>query len=216
MQYHRLLLPLDHCTLWYITVFKVVWNLIVRFTSTNPICVYHNQWRVLCNQCCQCLWIVHSSFALWLSQMFIFCSMIYLKYCWNIKYIYVRNLQFLYNDGHFFPFLLVGFFFNKQNWGKRRVWRYQRVIRTVYQRRTDNTMAKKYKKKNNDLQRIHITRTPLTIGVELRCSGRVSSSCSTSCYSSNKPGDMLWMREWSESVYDKWNISVVICDTYIA
>ena len=62
---------------------------------------------------------------------------------------------------------------------------------SVNRRRTDNTMAKKYKKKNNDLQRIHITRTPLTIGVELRCSGRVSSSCSTSCYSSDKPGDML-------------------------
>jgi hypothetical protein len=146
--------------------------------------------------------------------MYIFCSMIYLKYCWNIQYIYVRNLQFLYNDGHFFPFLLVGFFFNKQNWrGKRRVWRYQNCIS---KKNRQHNGKQKYKRKNNDLQRIHITRTPLTIGVELRCSGRVSSSCSTSCYSSNKPGDMLWMREWPESIYDKWNISVVICDTYIA
>jgi hypothetical protein len=39
----------------------------------------------------------------------------------------------------------------------------------VYRRRTDNTMAKD-----------RVTRTPLKTGGELRCSGRVSSSCSTS------------------------------------
>jgi len=41
-----------------------------------------------------------------------------------------------------------------------------------------------YKTTNNDLQTIHIkdrvTRTPLETGDELRCSGSVSSSCSTS------------------------------------
>jgi hypothetical protein len=55
-------------------------------------------------------------------------------------------------------------------------------------RRTDNTMAKKkkYKRTNKDLQNIthktkdRVTRTPLKTGVELRCSGRVGSSCSTS------------------------------------
>jgi hypothetical protein len=36
-----------------------------------------------------------------------------------------------------------------------------------------------YKKANNDPQNIHIKRTPLKTGGELRCSGRVSSSCST-------------------------------------
>jgi len=42
------------------------------------------------------------------------------------------------------------------------------------------------KRTNNDLQNIHIklknrvTRLPLKTGGELRCSGRVSSSCSTS------------------------------------
>jgi hypothetical protein len=39
---------------------------------------------------------------------------------------------------------------------------------------------KKHKRRNNDRQNIHIKRTPLKIGGELRCSGRVSSSCSTS------------------------------------
>ena len=53
----------------------------------------------------------------------------------------------------------------------------------VYQRRTDNTMAtrKKYKRTNNDLQNINRLNStnPLKTGVELRCSGRVSSSCFT-------------------------------------
>jgi hypothetical protein len=46
-------------------------------------------------------------------------------------------------------------------------------------------MAKR-KRTNNDLQNIthktknRVTRTPLIIGGELMCSGRVSSSCSTS------------------------------------
>ena len=55
-------------------------------------------------------------------------------------------------------------------------------------RRTDNTMAKKkkYKRTNNDLlntthkTKDRVTRTPLKTGVELRCSGRVCSFCSTS------------------------------------
>jgi hypothetical protein len=32
--------------------------------------------------------------------------------------------------------------------------------------------------------------------------------------SSYKPGDKSWMRKGPESVYNKWNISVVICDRY--
>ena len=48
-----------------------------------------------------------------------------------------------------------------------------------------NGQKKKYKRTNNDLQNIYktkdrVTRTPLKIGGELRCSGKVSSSCSTS------------------------------------
>ena len=41
-----------------------------------------------------------------------------------------------------------------------------------------NGLKKKNKRTNNDLQNIHIK---LKTGVELRCSGRVRSSCSTSC-----------------------------------
>jgi hypothetical protein len=50
---------------------------------------------------------------------------------------------------------------------------------------TDNAMTKR-KRTNNDLQNIiqkatdRATRTPLKTKVELRCSGRVSSYCSTS------------------------------------
>jgi hypothetical protein len=57
----------------------------------------------------------------------------------------------------------------------------------IVYRRTDITMAKikntngqtminKYTYKSKD----RVTRTPLKTGVELRCSGRVSSACSTS------------------------------------
>ena len=62
-----------------------------------------------------------------------------------------------------------------------------------------------------------VTRTPRKIGCELRYSGGVSSSFSTSgtrrvnLY--YKPGDNSWMKKGPRSVYDKWNISVVICDT---
>jgi hypothetical protein len=49
--------------------------------------------------------------------------------------------------------------------------------------RQHNGQKKKYKRKNSDLQNIHIkhrvTRTPLKTGGELRCPGKVCSSCST-------------------------------------
>jgi len=53
-------------------------------------------------------------------------------------------------------------------------------------RKTDKTMAKRQKDKRNYLQNTayktndRATRTPLKTGDELMCSGRVSSSCSTS------------------------------------
>jgi hypothetical protein len=59
---------------------------------------------------------------------------------------------------------------------------------TVYRRRTDNTMAKRKSTKGqkNDRRNIYtyktkdrVTRTPLKTGGERRCSGSVSSSCST-------------------------------------
>jgi hypothetical protein len=73
----------------------------------------------------------------------------------------------------------------------RRVWRYQREvirIRILKKNRQHNDQKKKYKGTNNDLQNIHInlkakdwvTRIPLKTVGELGCSGRVSSSSSTS------------------------------------
>ena len=59
-------------------------------------------------------------------------------------------------------------------------------IRISKKNRQHNDQKKKYKRTNNDLHNIHIKlknrviRTPLKHGDELRCSGRVSSSCSTS------------------------------------
>ena len=82
---------------------------------------------------------------------------------------------------------------------------------------------KKYKRPNNDLQnntnktKDRVTRTPLKPGGELRCSGRESSSCSISGTHRvtlvTNPVINHEMRKGPESVYDKWNISVVICDT---
>jgi hypothetical protein len=56
----------------------------------------------------------------------------------------------------------------------------------ISKNRQHNDQHKKYKRTNNDLHSIHIklkdrvTRTPIKTGGDLRCSGRVSSSCSTS------------------------------------
>ena len=57
----------------------------------------------------------------------------------------------------------------------------------VYRRRTDNTMAKRKVQKDKQRSTKHtyktkdpVTRTPVKTGGELMCSGRVSSSCSTS------------------------------------
>jgi hypothetical protein len=58
----------------------------------------------------------------------------------------------------------------------------------------------------------HVTTTmtwsPLKTGGEFRCSGRVSSSCSTS--GTRRVTNPVISREGPESVYDKWNISVTI------
>ena len=71
----------------------------------------------------------------------------------------------------------------KNNHYLRRVWRYQGVNR----RRTANTMAKRKVQRDKQRSTKHthkakdrVTRTSLKTGGKLRCSGRVSSSCSTS------------------------------------
>jgi len=67
----------------------------------------------------------------------------------------------------------------------------------------------KTKRTNNDIQNIihktkdRVTRTPQKTGYELMCARRDPFYY--------KPGDKSWMRKGPESVYDKWNISVVIC-----
>ena len=59
------------------------------------------------------------------------------------------------------------------------------------------------------------TRTPLKPGSELKCSGSVGSSCSTSdtCYSCYKTSGKSWIRKGPDNDCEKRNISVVICDT---
>jgi hypothetical protein len=47
------------------------------------------------------------------------------------------------------------------------------------------------------------------------CSGRVRISCSISDTRRVNLGDKSWMSKRLGSVYDKWNISVFICDTDI-
>jgi hypothetical protein len=93
----------------------------------------------------------------------------------------------------------------------RRVWRYQReVIRIPNSKknRQHNGQKKKYKRTNNDLQNIHIKQK---IEYELKCSGRVSSSCSTSGtrHVNLITNPVSWMRKGSGSVYNEWNISFV-------
>ena len=70
----------------------------------------------------------------------------------------------------------------------RRVWRYQGIIRMRKSKkyRQHTVQMKKSNRTNNNLQNItqktkdRVTRTPLRIGRELRCSERESSSSSTS------------------------------------
>ena len=76
---------------------------------------------------------------------------------------------------------------------------------TVY-RRTDNTMAKEKVQKDKQRSTKHtyktkdrVTRTPLKTGDELRCSGRVSSSCSTSgTRRANLVTNPVISREWGK------------------
>ena len=85
----------------------------------------------------------------------------------------------------------------------RRGWGYQRESESV-NRRTDHTMVKKDKRTNNDLQStIHktkdrLTRIILKTGDEAMCSGRVSSSCSTS---GTRRVNLVTKPTWNTSTY---------------
>jgi hypothetical protein len=111
---------------------------------------------------------------------------------------------------------------------RRRVWRYQRGSQNPYieEQRTQWPKEKSTKGQTTIYKtyiyiyktKDRVTRTPLKTEGELRCSGTVSKSCSTS---DTRPVNLVtnqvmsWMRKGPGSVYDRWNISVIICDTYI-
>jgi hypothetical protein len=91
----------------------------------------------------------------------------------------VYHFFFVFLSFHIFHFIV------------RRVWRYQRGKPNPYieEEQTTQWPKEKYKRTKNDLQNIRfctyktkdrVTRNPLKTGGELRCSGRISSFCSTS------------------------------------
>ena len=89
-------------------------------------------------------------------------------------------------------------------------------------------MAKQYNSTHNDLQSIHktkhkikdrVTRTPIKTGGQLRCSENGSSSLSNSdtrCVTLyTKPMISHEIGKGPGYAYDRWNISMVICDSDI-
>jgi hypothetical protein len=143
-------------------------------------------------------------------------------FCFDLKdFIWLRTFHLkIYKDKDLYYSRLIDVSDHHLPWsiadgtGRIRDWRYQYVNR----RRTNNNGQKKINKRtNNDLQNTTqetkdwATRTLPKTWVELSCSGRVDSTCSTSY----KPGDKSGMRKEQESAYDKWNISVVIYGTNI-
>jgi hypothetical protein len=110
---------------------------------------------------------------------------------------------------------------------KRIVRRYKRVNQNPYIEEEQTTQWPKEKvqkdkqpsTKHTYKTKDRVTRTPLKTGGELRCSGRVSSSCSTSdTHRVNLVTNSVIGHERGKdhgSAYDKWKISVVICDTDI-
>ena len=60
-----------------------------------------------------------------------------------------------------------------------------------------------------------VTRTSLKTGCELGCSGKVDTFCSTSgTRRVNLVTNPVISHEWGKD--DKWNISMIICDTAIS
>jgi hypothetical protein len=74
-----------------------------------------------------------------------------------------------------------------------------------------STKGQKRSTKHTYKTRDRVTRTPLKPGV---ISGAPLVTPVVLIYS-YKLGDKSWMRKGTASVYDKWNISAVICDTDI-
>ena len=109
----------------------------------------------------------------------------------------------------------------------RRVWRYQRGNQNPYieeeqitqwpkeKWQKDKQRSTKYSHKTKE----RVTRTPQKTGGELRCSRRVSGSCPTSgTRRINLVTIPVISPEWGKdqgNIYDKLNISVVICNINI-
>jgi len=108
----------------------------------------------------------------------------------------------------------------------RRVWRYQRDTQNTYieeeqiiqlpkeKVQKDKQWSTKHKYKTKD----RVTRTPLKIGGELRCSGRVNSSCSTSdARRVNLVTNSVISHEWvQDNMYTalcySWHQDMIYCD----
>ena len=103
----------------------------------------------------------------------------------------------------------------------RRVWRYQRGNQNLYIEEEQTTRWPREKvQKNKQRSTKHtyktkdrVTWTLLKTGVSSSCS--TSGSCHVNLVTNPVDDDKSWMRKGPGSVYDKWNISVVICDTDI-
>jgi hypothetical protein len=102
--------------------------------------------------------------------------MCFIDCVWNVKLTgQGSTVQWLLNNASFLHL-------------ERRVWRYQRGNQNPYIEEEQTTQwPKETVQKNKQRSTKHtyktkdrVTRTPLKTGGELRCSGRVSSSCSTS------------------------------------
>ena len=91
----------------------------------------------------------------------------------------------------------------------RRVWRYQignqnphiEEVQTIQWPKEKIQKSKQRSTKHTHKTKDRVTWTPLKTGGELTCSGRVSSSCSTSGTRPVKPGDKSWMRKGPGSGY---------------
>ena len=106
----------------------------------------------------------------------------------------------------------------------RRVWRYQRGNQNPYIEEEQTTQwpkEKVQKDKQRSTKHTHktkdqVTRTPLKNGSELRCSGRVNSSCSTSgTRRVNLVTKPMISHEW-EKDWEVFTTSNIRCSSLIA
>ena len=103
----------------------------------------------------------------------------------NLNSTIHKNLSiFLHSTIYWWPlYIVIGW-----NWYSWKVWRYQRSNQNPYIEEEQTTQWPKEKvqkgkqrsTKHTYKTKDRVTRTPLNTGDELRCSGRVASSCSTS------------------------------------